>query len=181
MQRLIFSSCLVLFVWFSVGCTSHQEINMESDVSVSEDSAFIMIFLGHRAHYVKKLLFHNVDTGLDYSIDVDGREFELLTLPVPPGSYYLRRMDSVFVNAMSRRFEKPKDMLEFGKGNVYYLGDLNYRYNAVFVDFSKETLALAKESNPVLFSNGREFFVLNHLFGHHSIASTKFLVPSGRR
>ncbi len=170
-----------IIVCLLVGCANRQEVNIEFDVPVSERSAFLMVFLGHRAHYVKKMMFRNVDTGLDYVIEVRDREFELLMLPVPPGSYYLRRMDSVFVNAMSRRFEQPKDLLEFDGGNVYYLGDINYRYNAVFVDFSKEAVEMAKKSNPILFSEGRKFFVFNHLFGNYSVSSVKFPAPSGLR
>lgn len=162
--------CLSMFLFSA--CSQIPRMNIEELALQGPASSHFVLKLSENAGYLETLVFHNVNENQDYEIAVNRRQGKVLLLSVPPGEYYLRRLDTVFEDLLSVRFPKPEELLEFKQGNVYYLGDISWINWKARVDFSKEALMQAKAENASVFKDDN-VFVLNHLFGDSLTASVK--------
>lgn len=163
----------VVAVLFLIGCANVPTEDLEKLGYELVDPAYVVIKMGEQSTYIENLTFRNVDESKDYEIRVGGREGRALTVALPAGSYYLRRLDMNLENLMSVRNSGPDELLVFAKNKIYYLGDLSWKKNLVHVDFSKEAVLQAMAENPEVFED-RNLHVLNHLFGN---AKTAFVRP----
>lgn len=160
-------------VSFLIGCASVPTENLEKLGYELVDPAYVVIKMGEQSTYIQNLTFRSVEESKDYEIRVAGREGRALTVALPAGSYYLRRLDMNLENLMSVRNSDPDELLVFDKNKIYYLGDLSWDKNLVHVDFSKMAVLQAMAESPEIFKD-RSLHVLNHLFGN---AKTAFVRP----
>ncbi len=158
---------------FSASCATTTVSNLEDySPTETENAAHVVLKLDKGSHYVKKLVFRHIANNTDYELLLKRREGNTLVLPIPAGDYYLRRLDTNFEDKMSVHFPKPKHLLSMETGKVHYLGDLSWKDDKVFVNFSKEAVLQAMNENKALF-DAATLVVYNHLFGHASIASVE--------
>lgn len=174
----ILSNCLCrvspfVFYLLLIGCANVPTENLEKLGYELVDPAYVVIKMGEQSTYIENLTFRSVEESKDYEIRLGGREGWVLTVALPAGSYYLRRLDMNLENLMSVRNSDPDELLVFEKNKIYYLGDLSWKKNLVRVDFSKEAVLQAMAENPEVFKD-RNLHVFNHLFGN---AKTAFVRP----